>query len=236
MSEEREPIRLREDPAEDAGLRAMLNAARGETADDAMLERVLAGVLAGGGGGGSSGGGGGAGVGAKIAAAIGASVIGAGAIALLVTATRVPPVPPVPPASVVVAEDAALALDAGAGDTGPGDTGLADAPAHVTRVRVPPPPVLPPTTTAPAETDQAMLLRATRERDPSASLAIARDHAAQFPQSPLAEDREALIVVDLARLNRAAEARAAADAFRARWPRSPDLPRIDAALARMTAP
>jgi len=225
MSEEREPVRLRDDPAQDAGLRDMLEAARGESASDAMLDRVLAGVLASGGGGGGSGGGGG-GVAAKIAAGVGAVAIGAGVIALVVSSSS-----SVPRASVV-AVDAAVVVDAWSEpDAGIVDVGV-DAYVRIAHVTPRPPPP-PPSSAAPVESDGALLMRATREHDPSASLALALEHRAHFPSSPSSEDREALIVLDLARLGRASEASAAADAFFARWPSSVDRSRIETALARM---
>lgn len=234
MSEEREPLRLRDDPAEAEGLRAMLQAAGGEAPDPAMLDRVLGNVLAGGGGGGGGSGGGGAGAAvAKVAAGVGVAVLGAGAIAWLVRTPPVGPFVPAPTATIVVldasvAEDAFVHADAGA----PVDVGLdAFVFAHVDR-RAPPPPV----SQSVPETDLALLLRATREHDAAASLALALEHRALFPTSSSAEDREALIILDLARLNRAPQASAAADAFRARWPASAHRSHIDAALARMVPP
>ncbi len=229
MSEEREPIRLRDDPSEAAGLRAMLDAASGEVVRDAMLDRVLAGVLAGGGGGGASGGGATAG---KIAAALGASVIGAGVIALIATSAIQPSALEPPPRSIVIASDAAVAPDAFLPlDAGPADVGIDGfVVARIERHGLPRP------TVTEMESDGALLMRMTREHDPALSLALARDHRARFPNSPGSEDREARIVLDLAALERATEASTSADAFRARWPHSAHLPHIEAALARMRAP
>lgn len=238
MSEEREPVRLRDDPSEDAGLREMLDAARGERADDAMLERVLAGVLAGGGGGGGSSAPSATGTSAavKLAAATTAIVATAGTIALLVTSDPAPP-RPVPTAPSLAVVDAARSLDAGSDASVVVDVDERDAATEdmgrptTARVRAP----APATTTTPALDDGPLLLAATRARaaDPAGSLALALEHRARFPGSAGAEDREALVVLDLAALGRAPEARAAADSFRARWPRSAHLPHLDAALARL---
>ena len=239
MSEEREPVRLRDDPAEDAGLRAMLEAAQGEHADDALLERVLAGVLAGGGGGGGTSGGGGATAFSKLAASTAAAVAVAASVAWIAS-TGVGPAPPAPPAHVVLRTgDAATLLDAGPADAGSGDAGPdaaaseqdADAGRRVVS-RAPAPP------RDPGPGDAALILAATRARvsDPARSLALALEHRERFPESAAAEDREALVVLDLAALDRGPEARRAAESFRARWPRSAALPHIDAALARTSSP
>ncbi len=228
MSEEREPVRLRDDPAQDRALRDMLEAARGESANDAMLDRVLAGVLASAGGGGGGSGGGGAA--AKIAAGVGAVAIGAGVIALVISSWSWSWSSS--PRASVDAVDAAVVVDAWAEpDADVVDVGV-DAYVRIAHVTPRPPPP-PPSSVVPVETDGALLMRATREHEPSASLALALEHRARFPSSPSSEDREALIILDLARLGRASDARAAADAFFARWPRSADRSRIESALARM---
>ncbi|MFO0748969.1 MAG: hypothetical protein U1F43_25380 [Myxococcota bacterium] len=55
-----------------------------------------------------------------------------------------------------------------------------------------------------------------RDRRPGA----ANDHARRFARGALAEEREVLRIRALAASGRAADARSAADAFRARWPKS----------------
>jgi hypothetical protein len=236
VSEEREPLRLRDDPREAEGLRAMLTAAGGETSDPAMLDRVLGNVLAGGGGGGESsgGGGGGSASGLKIVAALGAGVLGAGVLAWMIRDVPEGPFVPAPPSTIEIidasaAPDAYAEIDAGVLV----DVGL-DAFVVLTRAdrRASPPPV----SESVPESDLALLLRATREHDAAASLALALEHRTLFPDSASAEDHEALIVLDLARLNRASQANASADVFRARWPRSAHQAHIDAALARMIPP
>ena len=59
-----------------------------------------------------------------------------------------------------------------------------------------------------------------------ALVAIA-EHARRMPSGRLAEEREALRVRSLSGLRRHADARRAADAFKARFPRSVLLPRVD---------
>lgn len=234
MSEEREPLRLRDDPSEDAGLRAAIEAVSGETADDAMLERVLAGVLAGGGGGGGTNGGGGASAATKIAIGLGGTTMTAVLVALVVHGASIPARPSLVPTTI--ARDAAITSDAApalADAWMPSDAGVdASEPTHAEVTR-PPPPIAPPPPTTVAETDEQLLFRAIRARDPEVGLSLLRQHRALYPESASAEDREAQIAIDLARLGRADEARAAAAAFRARWPSSPALPHVDAELARM---
>ena len=222
MSDEKEPTRLRDDAATEGELRVMLDAVRGETADTAMLDRVLGNIVAGSGGAGPSSGATSAG---KLASTIGAAVVGiAGVVALVVSSTSVSP----PTRSVAaqidayVETDASIVIDAAVPVAAATD-------AYVPSARREPRPLPPP-----LESDEALMLRATREHDPALSLSLALAHRARFSASPLAEDREALVVVDLAALDRAAEARAAAEAFGRRWPRSAHQPHIDAALARMT--
>lgn len=236
MSEERDPVRLREDPAADASLREALGAVAGERADDAMLERVLAGVLASSAGsGGTSGGGGGASAATKIAIGLGGTTMTAVLVVLAVHGASIPAAPSAVPSTL--ARDAAAVADAApalvdawiASDAGTD----ASAPAHAA-VHHPPPPSAPPSSAAtPPESDEQLLFRAIRARDPEAGLALLRQHRALYPESASAEDREAQIAIDLARLGRADEARAAAAAFRARWPSSPALPHVEAELERM---
>lgn len=247
MSDEKEPLRLKDDPAEDAGLRAVLDAAAGERAEGAMLERVLANVLAVGAGGGGPGGGGGIGASAKLAAAAAAIAATVGTVALLLTSDPAPP-RPIPTASPAVSpvsdtSDAAIASvsdtsDAGAlvPDTSIGHEGTVTDTRSASGVGAHTRPA--PPTTSPGLDDGPLLLAATRARatDPERSLALALDHRARFPTSPSVEDREALVVLDLAALGRATEARTAAATFRARWPRSAHLPHLDAALARLPSP
>jgi hypothetical protein len=67
--------------------------------------------------------------------------------------------------------------------------------------------------------------------EPDEALAALDKHARSFPQAVLAEEREALRVQAFVNAGRYDEARALADAFRARVPTSVYLPAIDATLA-----
>lgn len=64
----------------------------------------------------------------------------------------------------------------------------------------------------------ASATRALAARDATAALAHVDEHAARFPAGVLAEEREALRIEALLLANRTADARAAADAFRRRYP------------------
>lgn len=237
MSEEREPIRLRDDPSEEPGLRALLDAAQGEHADDAMLERVLAGVLA------STGGGGGGG-GAPPAKAISTgALLGGGAAAIVAvvivaTLSTRTTLPETQSATV----DASIHDTFAVSDTSDAVPDTSDAVSD-THDAVPDTSDLSPSTEAPpasrrpapttpptGEADLPLLRHARSEHDPARSLALAMEHRARFPSSLLAEDREALIIEDLAALGRQAEAERAAETFRARYPASAHLPRIGSAL------
>jgi hypothetical protein len=90
----------------------------------------------------------------------------------------------------------------------------------------------------PPETDGTMLelglLRQARDAvargDLAAALAPVAEHARRFPEGRLAEEREALRVRALTGLGRSDEARGAAAGFRARFPHSVLLPRVDEML------
>ncbi len=85
---------------------------------------------------------------------------------------------------------------------------------------------------SPSETARAelRLLRQARDAvargDFAAALLPLAEHARRFKNGRLAEEREALRVKSLAGLGRTEEARHAADAFRARFPRSILLPAV----------
>jgi hypothetical protein len=65
----------------------------------------------------------------------------------------------------------------------------------------------------------------------AAALLPLGEHARQFPAGHLVEEREALRIRALTGLDRRAEARRAAAGFRARFPHSILLPRIDELVA-----
>jgi hypothetical protein len=78
--------------------------------------------------------------------------------------------------------------------------------------------------------DELVLLRQARaavaRQDFAAALGPISEHARQFKSGRLAEEREALRVKALSGLGRTEEARRAADAFEARFPRSVLLPAV----------
>lgn len=63
-------------------------------------------------------------------------------------------------------------------------------------------------------------------KDVAGALVVLAEHARRFPNGRLAEEREAIRVQSLASAGRVDEARRAADAFAARFPRSVLLPRL----------
>jgi hypothetical protein len=64
----------------------------------------------------------------------------------------------------------------------------------------------------------------------SDALAAATTHATRFPDSPLAQEREAVAIEALVRLKRGDEARARGERFHARWPTSLHVSKIDELL------
>jgi hypothetical protein len=82
----------------------------------------------------------------------------------------------------------------------------------------------------PQPSEGALLLRARQSltSDPSSTLALTDADAHRFPTGPLAPEREVLAIEALTRLHRLPEARARLAIFRARYPQSPHLARLDA--------
>ena len=89
----------------------------------------------------------------------------------------------------------------------------------------------PPVAASPSE--GALLLQARRylASDPASALALTDDAARRFSDGPLAPEREVLAIEALARMGRAAEARTRLTAFRARYPQSPHLARLDSLVS-----
>ncbi|MBX3269039.1 MAG: hypothetical protein KF729_02190 [Sandaracinaceae bacterium] len=240
-----DPPRLLDDPTTDDALRDALAAGRAEHPTEAQLEALAArlGPLLGGPGG-DGGGTEGAPIdpspalaGTKAALAAKALVglglaAGLAAVAVWVAspepASAPPPPRPAPVASVEPPPPEPAAPPPGL-DV-PEDL-AADEPAEpVARARAERP--------RPAyEVDPAAELDVLRRSqdalrtDPSGALALAREHERRFgPAATLAQEREVVAIDALVRLGRSADARARADAFRARWPRSAHLRRIDVLL------
>jgi len=82
----------------------------------------------------------------------------------------------------------------------------------------------------PQPSEGALLLRARQSltSDPSSTLALTDADAHRFPNGPLAPEREVLAIEALTRLHRLPEAKARLAIFRARYPQSPHLARLDA--------
>jgi hypothetical protein len=80
----------------------------------------------------------------------------------------------------------------------------------------------------------ALLLRARQQlaSDPASSLALTEEAGRRFPEGALAPEREVLAVEALARLGRLPSARARLAAFRARYPQSPHLARLESLLTQ----
>lgn len=89
-------------------------------------------------------------------------------------------------------------------------------------------------TLSPAPTEGAILLRARQElaSDPAGALALTDEHARRFPGGTLAQEREVLAIEALAALGRAQDARARLAAFRAAFPQSRHLARLDALVSK----
>jgi hypothetical protein len=89
-------------------------------------------------------------------------------------------------------------------------------------------------TLAQGPTEGSLLLRA-RQRlasDPAGALALTEEHARRFPNGSLAPEREVLAIESLAALGRTADARARLAAFRAVYPQSVHLARLDALVGQ----
>lgn len=249
---EQEPIRLF-DPSSgaDERVRRCLEAGRDELPTEDQLAALAArlGPLFGPGGtspppsGGATGGGGGAaaaGAGltgkALVAAGVAIALAAGGLVWRSVESTeRVPVVaaPVAPPRPAPVVEEVPRGLDPAEAPPSP-----TPAPGPHARPR-----------TTPAERDAGRADAATAPADPEAEVALVRsaqqalragaaaralelaaDHARRFPSGLLAQEREVVAIESLARLGRTAEARARADAFRRRWPRSAHVRRLDVIL------
>ena len=70
--------------------------------------------------------------------------------------------------------------------------------------------------------------RAALKSDPAQALELANGHPLRFPHGALDQEREVVAIDALVRLGRRGESRARADAFRARYPSSAHLTRLDA--------
>lgn len=112
------------------------------------------------------------------------------------------------------------------------ETAPADAPAVATVQEPDPAPVA---SAGPvlAPSEGALLLSARRQlaSDPSSALALTEEAARRFPDGALAPEREVLAIEALARLGRLPAARARFASFRAVYPQSPHLARLESLLS-----
>jgi hypothetical protein len=158
---------------------------------------------------------------AAAAALLASAAVGAAAYEVGTRVLRSPPPAPIAPAPPAAAPAPRPALP----------------PAVAAEPAPPPEPALAAPAMSPAEVARAelRLLRQARAAvargDFAAALVPLAEHARRFKNGRLTEEREALRVKSLAGLGRTEEARRAADAFRARFPRSVLLP----AVSRMPA-
>jgi len=67
--------------------------------------------------------------------------------------------------------------------------------------------------------------------DPAKSLALCNDHAKLYPKGDLAQERETVAIAALVALGRTADAQRRADAFKATYPDSPNIRRIETLLS-----
>jgi hypothetical protein len=89
-----------------------------------------------------------------------------------------------------------------------------------------------PPAAASSPSEGALLLRARQElvSDPGSALELTDEAGRRFPEGPLSPEREVLAIEALARLGRLPSARARFSAFRARYPQSPHLARLESLL------
>jgi hypothetical protein len=228
--------------ADDADLRALLDAGRRELPDAEQLESLAAklGPLLGGpggpGGGHGGGGGGAAGAVAKTgAASVLAKVLGVAAVAAIVGGTAIHSA-----RGRHAAEDAtrtgttSVAVTTSAALPAPADDTATPAPATSAPARPPTAPARVMSTQAPddPEAEVALLQRAqgSLEADPAQTLSLCAEHARRFPRGLLAQEREVLAIEALVSTGRIGDARARADRFGAAYPSSTHLRRIHAVL------
>jgi predicted acylesterase/phospholipase RssA len=178
-----------------------------------------------------------------IGSALGALVVGA----VVGTAALVRPREVVTPApvAVVVRMDAGASVAAVQVDPEPA---VAPVQTPVVPVAVTPTPAQPPKHVAPPmpvvekpanqppappqheDAELALLQRAmsaSQRGDAQAALATALEHASTYPNSALAQEREVIAIEALVTLGRPAEAKARVAEFRAKWPTSSHLLRIE---------
>ena len=98
-------------------------------------------------------------------------------------------------------------------------------------VNTPPPPIRHPAPTAALRSEDELIeeaVRLGRSGNSLEALRVAEEHAARFSTGAMAQEREVVVIEALMKLGRGSEARTRADAFRASWPASAHVTKIDA--------
>jgi hypothetical protein len=98
---------------------------------------------------------------------------------------------------------------------------------------------LPAPAASPKPEAEVVLIRRARfalPTDPAGALGILEEHARTFSNGELAQEREVMAVEALAHLDRKAEAKRRAQALVGRFPRTPYVPRLEAALGEQLQP
>jgi len=235
---EREPDRLT-DASDDPLLRELLGAGRKELPDEAQLAAVMAklGPVIGpdGGGGGSGGGASGATKAAWIGSAKVVAVIG-GLTAALWGMSDLGPKPSEPPREVTRTETAASAMTASPMPSASASAQPpveASAPTPSSKAAHPASPrTATSVTTDDPEAEQALLTRAqiALRTNAAEALALADESARRFPNGMFRQEAEVIAIDALARAHQTDAARARATKFRAAYPTSPHLARIETIL------
>ncbi len=242
--------------SEDGELRALLEEGKRELPTQAQLASLAAklGPLGGGGGGGGGGRAHAGGATAGIGTFKGAAVLVAATTALwggVHLYNKKPPHPPPRPriASESPAEVLRRVLDTAdaslLGDGGDEEELPPPLPPMTTATSAPPPrpkpsasavptpkPVLPPVSDS---ANELVLLKAAQDaliEDPRKALAIIDEDLRRYPSGVLRQEAEVIGIDALARMGNAGAARARADKFRAMYPGSTHVRRIDAILGR----
>lgn len=152
---------------------------------------------------------------APVVVAAPAVVVDAGLAAMSAEPEPVPEVKPAAPVKVVAPPVKAVAKVA--------------VPAVVAPAPAPPPPA------SQGDAELSLLqqaMTAAQSGEPAAALAAVAEHARRFPDSPMAQEREVIAVEALAALGRHDEAKARVAAFRAHWPTSTHLLRLERLIAQ----
>lgn len=227
MSEE-EPRRLLDDPETSEALRSALEAGRDELPNDHQLASLASrlGPLLGPGGGGGGAAAGGSGAAAKVIGTLAAAAAVGGAVWWGAATSSAPEPRPraprdAPNAEAPLPEIAEPEIPEGIDVPAP----LEEEPIARPPQRADPRPAF--------ETDpdaELALIRSAQSAlrtSPSRALEIAAEHERRFGEGTLTQEREVVAIEALANIGRTDEARARAERFHQRWPRSAYRRRID---------